>query len=440
MPEDGGNDIDPRVQRLRDDPPRIRLGDLTWVIASLAAVLFGAATVYDVPLQVAGLSGLGLLAVILLTVQPRLEPQLVPRRTGRRAPAWPDAGMKVVADGLKDPCILTSADGIVRYVNVEATERFGAIRPGDPLSFRLRVPAIHEALGRISDGGSAEIVAWSEKVPAERWYEAHVAPIRFPSDLTTRERKPDFVLVVVVDLSEQRRSERMRADFVANASHELRTPLASLTGFIETLQGPARNDPVARERFLGIMAEQAGRMRRLIDDLLSLSRIEMKSHVRPDTIVDVGAVLAQVIEALAPLSRENKVVVGLRRPPQPLQVRGDRDELVQVFVNLIENAIKYGASGGKVDLNIQEESVPSAGGSVYAISVTDYGPGISADHLPRLTERFYRADHVSSRDKQGTGLGLAIVKHILNRHRGRLMIESGPGRGATFTVRLDAES
>jgi two-component system, OmpR family, phosphate regulon sensor histidine kinase PhoR len=227
----------------------------------------------------------------------------------------------------------------------------------------------------------------------------------------------------------------MRVDFVANASHELRTPLASLTGFIETLQGPAKNDPNAREQFLGIMLDQARRMKRLIDDLLSLSRIEMRAHVVPDTEVDLTAIVRHVIDALAPVAIENEVDVRLTVPSTPVILPGDRDELVQVASNLIENAIKYGADGKRVDVTIEPDA-NAQGAPGMILSVRDFGPGIAAEHLPRLTERFYRVDVKESRERKGTGLGLAIVKHIVQRHRGRLSVESVVGQGATFQVRL----
>jgi two-component system, OmpR family, phosphate regulon sensor histidine kinase PhoR len=228
----------------------------------------------------------------------------------------------------------------------------------------------------------------------------------------------------------------MRADFVANASHELRTPLASLSGFIDTLQGPARDDPGARERFLQIMKGQARRMARLIDDLLSLSRIELNEHVHPETAVDVVPIVRQVVDSLQMLARERGVEVAVAAPPAPLTVLGDRDELVRVFENLVENALKYGASGKRVDIAVARSDASDTSRGEAVISVRDYGPGIAPEHLPRLTERFYRVDVGQSRAEGGTGLGLALVKHALNRHRGRLTIDSTLGAGATFTVRL----
>jgi two-component system phosphate regulon sensor histidine kinase PhoR len=226
----------------------------------------------------------------------------------------------------------------------------------------------------------------------------------------------------------------MRTDFVANASHELRTPLSSITGFIETLLGPARNDPVASERFLRVMQDQAGRMRRLIDDLLSLSRAEMREHRPPTSTVDVTLLLREVVEGMASTAADHDVTLSMRVPPEPVLVVGDRDELFQVFGNLIENGIKYGAAGAKVDVEAELRHDPAS--PAVAVSIRDYGPGIAPEHLPRLTERFYRVDIGASRDLKGTGLGLAIVKHILSRHRGRLEVESTPGQGARFTALL----
>jgi len=236
------------------------------------------------------------------------------------------------------------------------------------------------------------------------------------------------------DLTPLRRVEEMRADFVANASHELRTPLAALSGFIETLQGSARDDAKARERFLAIMREQAHRMARLIDDLLSLSRIELNAHRRPDTLVDLVPIVRQVVDSLETLARDRGVAVNVEAA-NALTVLGDRDELVRIFENLVENALKYGAPGKRVDIKLgasmSAENEPEA-----QVSIRDYGPGIAPEHLPRLTERFYRVDVKESRAQGGTGLGLALVKHILNRHRGRLTIESAPGAGASFTIHL----
>ena len=264
-----------------------------------------------------------------------------------------------------------------------------------------------------------------EKLPVERAYRVSASSVGHATDL--------YVLVFK-DQSEARRIDRMRADFIANASHELRTPLASISGFIETLRGPARNDPAAREQFLQIMHSQTGRMARLIDDLLSLSRLEMKPYLKPGTEVDLRRTIDSVIDSLGPLARENGVVIERNFVEGSLDVPGDRDELFQVFENLLENACKYGQSGGRVVVSITR----SDAGLERAIDVTisDFGPGILEVHIPRITERFYRVDVENSRTQKGTGLGLSIVKHIMTRHNARLSIKSEVGQGAVFSVHL----
>jgi two-component system phosphate regulon sensor histidine kinase PhoR len=252
------------------------------------------------------------------------------------------------------------------------------------------------------------------------------------SPVPSSAREHSLTLVTIDDMSDKLALARMRADFVANASHELRTPLASLTGFIETLLGAARHDPSATEKFLRVMLDQARRMGRLIEDLLSLSRVEMRAHTRPTEIVDVAEVARHVGDALEPLAKESSVVLSVERAETPVQVIGDRDELVQLVQNLVENAIRYGASGGRVDVRLE---LPS-GTSRVLLHVEDQGPGIAAEHLPRLSERFYRVNAGGSTETKGTGLGLAIVKHILTRHQGRLEIKSELGKGSRFTAEL----
>jgi two-component system, OmpR family, phosphate regulon sensor histidine kinase PhoR len=334
--------------------------------------------------------------------------------------------------GLPTPVIVLDRDSRVIAFNGRAATLAPALRRGEPASLALRVPEVVDAIRRVASGTGPQRVEFSERVPVDRWYAAHVMPV----EIAEGELGPltKFTLLSFDDLTPLRRVEEMRADFVANASHELRTPLASLSGFIETLQGPARDDPAARERFLAIMKSQAARMARLIDDLLSLSRVELNAHVQPQTPVDLVSIVRQVADALQMLARDRSVTISIAAPPEPLMVRGDRDELTRVFENLVENALKYGASGRKVELTLTRS--PGEAGGDAIVTVRDYGPGIAAEHLPRLTERFYRIDVGQSRAEGGTGLGLALVKHILNRHLGRLTIESSLGAGAVFTVRL----
>jgi two-component system phosphate regulon sensor histidine kinase PhoR len=272
------------------------------------------------------------------------------------------------------------------------------------------------------------------RVPVERRLLATVVSLEQAA--AKAGRRGPALLITVRDLSEQDRLARMRADFVANASHELRTPLAYLKGSVETLLGPAKDDPVARASFLKTMGEQAERMSRLVDDLLSLSRVEMREYLPPAGEASLAAVISDVANTLAPLARDAGVTVALSGLEGEALVRGDHDELAQVFQNLIQNAIKYGREGGRVEVRLARDA--SARQPRFRVDVKDDGPGIAAQHLPRLTERFYRVNVAASRARGGTGLGLAIVKHILNRHRGELAIASTPGEGSTFTVILPA--
>ncbi|MXN65983.1 two-component sensor histidine kinase [Stappia sp. GBMRC 2046] len=411
-----------------------RFMHVRWTLIATGVLCIAAVAAFEVPpwAAVAAFAAVLFAAVLGGRKDLRLAKNAVPG--DGEANNWPDTGMKMVVDALPDPCFLVDRRGITRYANPAARDRFGTVRPGDPLSFSLRSPAMLEAFDRVSSGGGTERIEWSEKARTELWMEAYIAPVQASASEKFR-KGSRFILVTVRDLTEQRRLERMRADFVANASHELRTPLASLTGFIETLQGPAREDPDARDRFLSIMLEQAGRMKRLIDDLLSLSRIELKAHVQPDTLVDLKDVIEHNLEALKPLADELEVALEVDLPAGEILVRGDKDELTEVFENLCENALKYGASGKRLDIAAAAGTGPR-GAEWWEISIRDYGPGIEAEHLPRLTERFYRVDVATSREMKGTGLGLAIVKHILTRHRARLEIESTFGEGACFTVKI----
>ncbi len=350
----------------------------------------------------------------------------------RLTPAIVDCAVEAIVSDLPDPTIVLTPESIVAAFNQSAQEITPGIVRGEPISFALRVPNVLEAIRAVAASRQMCRVEFFQRVPTDRWWEATIAPLVLPANGNTSRH---LVLLSLRDLTPLRRVEEMRADFVANASHELRTPLASLSGFIETLQGPARNDATSRDRFLAIMKEQATRMARLIDDLLSLSRIEQKVHIHPDTTTDLVMIVNEVTDGLQPLARERNVEIRIADRADSLEVLGDRDELIRVFENLIENALKYGASGKRVDITLSRE--PATGAPRDAvISVRDYGPGIAPEHLPRLTERFYRVDIAESRAQGGTGLGLALVKHILNRHRGRLTIESTPGCGANFAVRL----
>ncbi len=331
-----------------------------------------------------------------------------------------------IIGALPHAAVLVDDGGSVTGFNALAAQIHPFLRAGQPLRFALRDPEILDAVSACARDGGSRRLEVLERLPVERAFAVHVA--------RAGERE---TLIVFEDQTATRNLERMRVDFVANASHELRTPLASLLGFVETLRGPARDDSAARERFLAIMETQARRMARLVDDLLSLSRIELKAHVRPMDRVDLGAVVRQIADALKPLAAERGSTLRLVLPERGCDVLGDRDELLRVFENLIENAIKYGKDQGQVQVTLRR--LASEGGPErIEVQVTDDGPGVAPQHLPRLTERFYRVDAVASRGAGGTGLGLAIVKHIVMRHRGRLEIDSTLGQGSTFRVILDS--
>jgi two-component system phosphate regulon sensor histidine kinase PhoR len=411
-----------------------------WVIA--VAGLIALAALALAPqwwlLTLAGL--LALLAAALLASPPPPGRRADDASGAARQPARPlSPEVQALATALPDPCLLLSADGRIAFQNQRARDVLGTAQTGRPVSALLRAPDISEAVRTAIAEQRETSVEYFERIPVARWFEAHVAPVYEPATPTGNAPPKLMGLVLVLhDLTQQQRVERMRVDFVANASHELRTPLASLAGFIETLQSSARDDPQARERFLEIMRTQAVRMSRLIADLLSLSRIELNAHLRPSTRIDVFDILSHVVDTLRPLAEAEGVEIDLSRPPDPGIVAGDRDELVQVFQNLIENAIKYGASGKRVE--VTAKCVEGARTDHAEIAIRDFGPGIAREHVPRLTERFYRVDEAHSREKGGTGLGLAIAKHILNRHRATLDISSTPGEGACFTVRLELQT
>jgi two-component system phosphate regulon sensor histidine kinase PhoR len=333
---------------------------------------------------------------------------------------------RAILEGLDEPLLILDRGGRVLLAN-PSSQAIAPEAERKHISSVLRTPELLEAIRRVLAGGPNESVEFSFPVPVERHFRAHIAAAG------TGTNAP-LVLVQFHDLTAMRRAEEMRADFVANASHELRTPLAAVSGFIDTLKGHARNDAEARERFLDIMGEEAGRMRRLIDDLLSLTRIELNEHNPPVAEVEVTAIVRDAAAALSPLAHADHIVIDIAESG-PLDVVGDRDDLIQVFQNLIHNAIKYG--GGKVRIGFGRSAAEQRGAPDQVfIAVSDNGEGIPREAIPRLTERFYRVDVKRSRERGGTGLGLAIVKHILNRHRARLQIDSTLGAGSTFTVFL----
>lgn len=355
------------------------------------------------------------------------EPDIMLEIESEKPPSrLPDVSATLSA--LDIPAMVLSGDASVLFQNRAAEKAFGEVVLGAHISARLRSPGVLDMVRETISTNAPNQIEHSERLPSERVYIVRSAPVEFSGADGRLER---YFVVSFRDISEVRRIDRMRSDFVANASHELRTPLASLRGFIETIQGPAKNDTKAQARFLGIMFDQTTRMSRLVDDLLSLSRLELKSHIAPDEKVDLVPLLGHVRDSLVPLANDVGVTINLHLPKGKVEVLGDRDELVQVFENLMENACKYGQEGETVDVFLKNRP-----GEAVEVSIIDKGPGIPAEHVPRLTERFYRVSIEDSRSKKGTGLGLAIVKHILTRHRARLIVKSEVGKGTDFTVRF----
>jgi len=337
---------------------------------------------------------------------------------------------EAVLSALPEPLLLIDAERRIVSANPSALDLLGPRLAGRDLGAALRVPAVLEATDAVLAGGAGRTVEVDLPGLVERHLSAQVGPLRPPTSAGAA------AVLTLTDITGTKRSERMRQDFVANASHELRTPLATLLGFIETLRGPARDDNAARERFLSIMAEQASRMARLVDDLLSLSRIELNEHLAPKERVDLRRVLIAVADGLEQRAAKRQMRIDVALPDSLPDVVGDPDEIVQVFQNLIDNAIKYGRSGTAVEVTAGASPRRLAGALAAAVAIRDHGEGILTEQIPRLTERFYRADPARSRELGGTGLGLAIVKHIVNHHRGLLEIESELGQGSVFTVHL----
>jgi two-component system, OmpR family, phosphate regulon sensor histidine kinase PhoR len=332
----------------------------------------------------------------------------------------PSASSAIVA-ALPDPVLLIDDKYHILEANPAAQTVLPLLKARQALSLTLRAPDILKGIEQVQQTGEPVIVEYQDPSPTKRMFEIRMA-------LATQ--TPRTVVMLMRDVTEARRIQNMRTDFIANASHELRTPLASMLGFIETLQGPARNDSKARDKFLIIMRDQALRMKRLINDLLSLSRIEMKEHVVPQDNLDLSPLVQEVLEALQPLAQEYGANIQYKPLQKSAHILGDRDELTQVFQNLVENAIKYG--GGEIKVTL------ACHASTTVFSVHDQGHGIEAEHIPRLTERFYRVNSDYAPQREGTGLGLAIAKHIINRHRASLTVESQLGKGSCFSVSFPA--
>jgi two-component system phosphate regulon sensor histidine kinase PhoR len=448
---------------------RLRLGRAVAAIAlagvagvlALAVVAISGGAPASACAVAAGLTAAATAALIvwLVMAEPGAgESELVGAASPAEAGLRPDAPYALILEGLPDPVMLVGggeSDDVagprLLFANAAARNLLRLQRGGGLLAASIRNPLVLEALDEALYGRIESDAVFEGGGGQDRVWRAVARPL--PAD-----REQRLALLWMRDETDARKNERMRADFLANASHELRTPLASLAGFIETLRGHAKEDPAARDRFLAIMAVQAERMSRLIDDLMSLSRIELNEHIAPSGEADLSLVATDVLDASGPLADERGVRIETRLSSHGAAVvTGDRDQILQVIQNLVDNAVKYAGNGGMVTVEVdagvsaEDATAPRRAnaarlsllspdraydGRYAALRVSDSGPGIAREYLPRLSERFYRVEGQKSGERAGTGLGLAIVKHIVNRHRGGLSVESAEGEGSTFTAYL----
>ena len=442
-------------------PVAPQAGSRLWTAGASAGVsiivLVGLAVLYPALLWPL-LTGAAIVAAATWAVNRRpggSSKPLDPAETASDSPTADPVLLELLFEALADPVLVvagTEADDIsdrrILLANGAARERLRIAREGALLVSALRDPGVLEAIDESLFGRVERSTEYAGVGAQTRHWRAFTRPL-------DSDGAPSLALVVLRDETDVRRMELMRVDFLANASHELRTPLASLSGFIETLKGHARDDPKARDKFLDIMAAQADRMGRLVADLLSLSRIELNEHIAPLGRVDLARAASDVVDAVSVISRERGVTIKADLGQGGATVTGDRDEIVQVIQNLVDNALKYSSNGGMVELSIDRgrtldeamaarmpegtrlslETPDREAGVKYAVvTVRDHGPGMAREHLPRLTERFYRVEGQKSGERQGTGLGLAIVRHIIIRHRGGLSVDSALGQGAIFTA------
>ena len=338
-------------------------------------------------------------------------------------------------ESLPSPLFLLNRQRRIVRANLAARKVFGRELQGRDLAASLRHPALLDAADAVLSGKGGGDVEFALSGPIDRFFRALAEP------LPETGVGGSVAILSLHDVTALKRLEQMRADFVANASHELRTPLSALLGFIETLRGPARDDIEAHDRFLAIMFDQASRMSRLVADLLNLSRIELNEHTRPDGDAALATIIQRIADGLELQAKQRDMRIELSLPAELPTIKGKEDELEQIFQNLMDNALKYGRAGSPVQVSVNEATdlpagMAARGRRAIAVAVRDQGEGIEREHLPRLTERFFRVDAARSRQLGGTGLGLAIVKHLVNRHRGQLTIDSVLGKGSVFTVYL----
>jgi two-component system phosphate regulon sensor histidine kinase PhoR len=448
--------VTPENQRLatlrrRDTAPIEIAAVLVFVVFALVGslgfieALFGSLTLF------------ALVSIYRLVRRTSFQPVEEQADPADQAPVQVDTSSRSMLDQLPIPVLLIDSDGRIERSNPAARQFLGLTSENPHLSLVLRQPIILEAVGSVLQGISVDPVEYSVMTPSESHVRAFLSSLESVDGVSSSGK----AMLVLTDETSLKKADRMRADFLANASHELRTPLASLSGFIETLRGHAKDDEAARDRFLSIMEDQADRMRRLIEDLLVLSRVEMDEHVPPSETQCLPTMVEDVLASLRPQieKRNAEIITEL---DQPAHAIGDRNQLMEVLQNLLENALKYSPDGSTLRVVVESgvnhdraerpgrmlgsessrltltSPVAEPGSQFTVVRIRDEGKGIARQNLPRLSERFYRIDGQKSGPKEGTGLGLAIVKHIVTRHRGGMTVESLPGKGSVFSIFLPA--
>ncbi len=373
------------------------------------------------------LLGFLIIAASILLSPPKRNKSLKQTNKNEKITYYRDKNLFEFCDILSEPCFILDKKTVILHINERAKNQFPNSKISSPLSFSLRSPLLLSAIEKALETSKAQNTTIHQTVPNEQWFDVFIS--FYPQNSADKEYSR--LIIIMHDITGQKKLEKMRADFIANASHELRTPLTSIIGFIETLQQSKAKDEKRQNEFLEIMQRQAQRMSKLIDDLLSLSRIELSQHVKPKGKVDLVNIINNVVDSLRFKAKEEGLTLAPNIKEKSAIISGDEDELFELFENIIDNAIKYGGTDNNIEIILAPHENEDYD---FKINIIDYGIGISEKDLPRLTERFYRVDEESSRKKKGTGLGLAIVKHILSRHGAKMKINSQIGKGTNVEL------
>ena len=353
-----------------------------------------------------------------------------------------------ILNKLEDAIIVLDSDQKIVFQNSHSIDLFENNYTGQNITNLIRSPIVLETLENVYKNKKTKIIEYNSEYGqnlSPRSTNFYNVEISYEKNYLQLTNTKDNYVILMKNITPLKNIEKVRSSFIANVSHELKTPLATVMGFLETIRGPAKDDKKSMSKFLGIMDKETIRMKRLIDDLLVVSKIESDEHIHPTKKVNLIKTLNNVIESLKEYALKKNIQIRTNyQLSENLSVLGNEDELVQVFTNIIDNSIKYGKINSSIDIKAEEvkEQVDQSEDKklfpqlILKISVKDESDGIHAKHLSRLTERFYRVDAARSKEIGGTGLGLTIVKHILNKHRGHLDIKSEINQGSTFTVEL----